>query len=82
MAIRRNPPACNPCEGVLQHRKKERNTQLFTYIGYFNQQRCEKGSILPNQNIFHSLKFENSMLFSPRDHSEIAPDALACERNA
>ena len=48
---------------------------------YLNQQICEKGSILPNQNIFHSLKFENAVLFSPRNHSEIAADAHACKRN-
>ena len=39
------------------------------------------GLFYPIRIFFHSLKFVNSVLFSPRDHSEIAADAHACERN-
>ena len=40
-----------------------------------------KGPILPNQNIFSQFEFENAVLFSPRDHSEMVADAHACENN-
>ena len=46
-----------------------------------NQQRCEKGSILPNQNIFSQFEIRKRCAFSPRNHSEIVLDAHACERN-
>ena len=42
----------------------------------------KRGLFYPIRISFYSLKFENAVLFSPRNHSEIAADAHACKRNA
>ena len=41
----------------------------------------KRGLFYPIRIFFHSLKFENAMFFSLRDHSVITADAHACERN-
>ena len=80
MAIRRNPPACNTRERLLQYRMKVRKEKERAKRKKEISKDVKRGLIYP-VIFFHRLNFKNAVLFSPRDQPEMAADAHACEKN-
>ena len=66
MAIRRNPPACNPREGMLQHIKKERTIEILNYLNRVSSlSKMWKGVYFTQSEYFSQFEIRKRCAFRP-----------------